>query len=215
MEAILAEMLQHKIVAILRGVQSTAILPAVEALQRGGVRFVEVTYRPGSAAANADTLRSIRLLRKKFGLSMHIGAGTVLTAADVDDAYAAGAEYMISPNVNPEVIRRTKELGLLSMPGAYTPTEAETAWEAGADIVKIFPANQLGPGYFKALKAPLCQLRLAAVGGVSEQNIGAFLAAGVDGFGIASALVNDDRVQREAWDEIERSARSYTEAVQV
>ena len=144
---------------------------------------------------------------------MHIGAGTVLSVEQVEDAAQAGAEFIISPNTNTDVIRYTKQKGLISLPGAYTPTEAETAWEAGADIVKIFPAGNLGPSYFKAVKASLSQLRLSAVGGVSEHNIGDFLAAGVDSFGIGSNLVSADRVRRRDFDEIEKAAAFYTNAV--
>lgn len=212
--SILEEMLDAKIISIIRGVASTDIVPAVEALERGGVRFVEVTYRPGDEAACADTLRSIALLKKTFARRMHIGAGTVLSVQQVDDAAAAGAEFIISPNTNVDVIRRTKELGLVSLPGAYTPTEAELAWESGADIVKIFPADGLGPAYFKAVKSSLSQLRLSAVGGVREDNIRDFLAAGVNSFGIGSNLVSADRVRRKAFDEIEKAAAFYVAAVQ-
>lgn len=211
--SVLQEMLDAKIISIIRGVSSRDIVQAVAALQRGGVRFVEVTYRPGDAAASQDTLKSIALLKETFQAPMHIGAGTVLSVEQVDAAAQAGAEFIISPNTNTDVIRRTKELGLVSLPGAYTPTEAETAWEAGADIVKIFPANSLGPAYFKAVKASLSQLRLSAVGGVSEDNIKDFLAAGVDSFGIGSNLVSAARVQRGAFDEIEKAAAFYTAAV--
>lgn len=211
--SLLQEMLDAKIISIIRGVASQDIVKAVEALQRGGVRFVEVTYRPGDDAACRDTLRSISVLQEQFGGQMHIGAGTVLSVQQVEDAAQAGAEFIISPNTNTDVIRYTKQKGLISLPGAYTPTEAETAWEAGADIVKIFPAGNLGPSYFKAVKASLSQLRLSAVGGVSEANISDFLAAGVDSFGIGSNLVSADRVRRRAFDEIEKAAAFYTNAV--
>lgn len=212
MNEVLQGVLQEKIIAIIRGVKSSDILPAVEALYRGGIRFVEVTYTPGDVSASMDTLKSIQLLQEHFSGCMHIGAGTVLSAKDVERAEAVGAEFIISPNMNLAVIRRTKELGLISIPGAYTPTEVQSAWEGGADIVKIFPADQLGPQYFRALKKPLSQLRLAAVGGISDKNIGEFLAAGVDGFGISSALVSADRVKRDAWDEIQQAARTYVTA---
>lgn len=212
--SLLEELLEAKIISIIRGVSSEQIVPAVEALARGGVRFVEVTFRPGDQEACRDTLKSIALLKRTFSGRMHVGAGTVLTAAQVEDAAAAGAEFIISPNTNAAVIARTKALGLLSLPGAYTPTEAEVAWEAGADIVKIFPADGLGPKYFKAVKASLSQLRLSAVGGVSEKNIGDFIAAGVDSFGIGINLVSADKVARQAWAEIEEAASFYVRAVQ-
>lgn len=208
----LEEMLDSKIISIIRGVASSGVVSAVEALERGGVKFVEVTFRPGDEKACMDTLKSIEMLKKRFN-GMHIGAGTVLTTAQVKDAAAAGAEFIISPNMNLNVIAKTKELNLLSLPGAFSPTEIETAWEAGADIVKIFPAETVGPKYFKAVRGPLPNVRLAAVGGVSTKNIADFLAAGSDAFGIGSNLVSAARVKRAAWQEIEDDAAAYIAAV--
>lgn len=208
----LDEMLDSKIISIIRGVASSGVVSAVEALERGGVKFVEVTFRPGDEKACMDTLKSIEMLKKRFN-GMHIGAGTVLTTAQVKDAAAAGAEFIISPNMNLNVIAKTKELNLLSLPGAFSPTEIETAWEAGADIVKIFPAETVGPKYFKAVRGPLPNVRLAAVGGVSTKNIADFLAAGSDAFGIGSNLVSAARVKRAAWQEIEDDAAAYIAAV--
>ena len=188
--SLLQEMLDAKIISIIRGVASQDIVKAVEALQRGGVRFVEVTYRQAMQPAGS-TAQEYFCLQEQFGGQMHIGAGTVLSVRRLKMAKIAGAEFIISPNTNTDVIRYTKQKGLISLPGAYTPTEAETAWDARADIVKIFPAGNLGPSYFKAVKASLSQLRLSAVGGVSEANISDFLAAGVDSFGIGSNLVSD------------------------
>lgn len=116
--SLLQEMLDAKIISIIRGVASQDIVKAVEALQRGGVRFVEVTYRPGDDAACRDTLRSISVLQEQFGGQMHIGAGTVLSVQQVEDAAQAGAEFIISPNTNTDVIRYTKQKGLISLPGA-------------------------------------------------------------------------------------------------
>lgn len=208
----LDEMLDSKIISIIRGVASSGVVSAVEALERGGVKFVEVTFRPGDEKACMDTLKSIEMLKKRFN-GMHIGAGTVLTTAQVKDAAAAGAEFIISPNMNLNVIAKTKELNLLSLPGAFSPTEIEAAWEAGADIVKIFPAETVGPKYFKAVRGPLPNVRLAAVGGVSTKNIADFLAAGSDAFGIGSNLVSAARVKRAAWQEIEDDAAAYIAAV--
>lgn len=208
----LEEMLDSKIISIIRGVASQGIVSAVEALERGGVKFVEVTFKAGDEKACADTLKSIEMLKKRFP-DMHIGAGTVLTVAQVKDAASAGAEYIISPNMNLDVIAKTKEFNLLSLPGAFSPTEIETAWEAGADIVKIFPAETVGPKYFKAVRGPLSNVRLAAVGGVSTKNIRDFLDAGADAFGIGGNLVSAARVKREAWQEIENDAAAYIASV--
>ena len=159
-------------------------------------------------------LVGIEELKKYFGASIHVGAGTVLTCAGVDAAAAAGAEYILAPNMRPAVIHRAKEKGLLALPGAYTPTEIEEAWCEGADIVKVFPADSLGISYFKALRGPLPHIPLAAVGGVSVENVGSFLAAGAVVCGIGSNLVNEQRAAAHAWDEIRTMAAAYRRSVQ-
>ena len=166
-----------------------------------------------SEERSRDTLRSISLLQEYFGSAMHIGAGTVLTTDQVDAAARAGAEFMISPDTDRAVIARTKELGLLSMPGALTPSEIKTAWLAGADMVKIFPAALFGPAYVKDLKAPLPAVKLSAVGGITADNIRAYRDAGYDGFGIGGGLIHKDRVERGDWDGLTRLACAFTEAL--
>lgn len=213
MNDLLNDILSNKLIAIIRGVPSDSVLQVAEALVKGGINFMEVTYRPGDDIASADTLKSIAMIKERYAGKIHVGAGTVLTVEDVDRAYEAGAEYIISPNVNVDVIRRTKELQLISMPGALTPTEIEQAWEAGADVVKVFPAHVFGPKYFKDVKGPLCSVKLAAVGGIGAGNINEFLKAGADCFGIANSLVNADRVNRQAWDEITAEAEACVRAV--
>ena len=201
------------IVSIVRGVGSDRIIQAAEAVYAGGIRFLEVTFDMASEERSRDTLRSISLLQEHFGSAMHIGAGTVLTTDQVDAAARAGAEFMISPDTDRAVIARTKELGLLSMPGALTPSEIKTAWLAGADMVKIFPAALFGPAYVKDLKAPLPAVKLSAVGGITADNIRAYRDAGYDGFGIGGGLIHKDRVERGDWDGLTRLACAFTEAL--
>ncbi|HAY61457.1 MAG TPA: 2-dehydro-3-deoxyphosphogluconate aldolase [Acidaminococcaceae bacterium] len=211
--ALMPELEERKIVSIVRGVCSKDMKEAAEAVYRGGIRFLEVTFDMASEENSRDMLRSITRLREHFGGRMHIGAGTVLTPEQVVLAAKAGAEFIISPDMDVAVIQKTKELGLLSMPGALTPSEVKTAWMAGADIVKIFPASLLGPAYVKALKAPLSQVKLAAVGGVGVENIRTYLDAGYDGFGIGGNLINRERVERHAWDELTCIAQAYADAI--
>ena len=180
----------EKIIAISRGISSSHILKVADALRRGGVHFMEVTYNPSNEEASKDTLKSIEMLKKEFGEEMHIGAGTVLTVEQVEDAREAGAEYIISPNVDEIVIRKTKELGLLSIPGAMTPTEAQNAWKWGADYVKIFPADNLGADYIKAMLSSMNHLKLVATGGIDEGNMLEFLDSGCVGLGIGGSLLN-------------------------
>lgn len=207
--SVLEAMNAQKIVAIIRGIPSCNIISTVNALQKGGIWFAEITYRPGDAMASQDTIKSINLLRKHFGDSMYIGAGTVLHVKDVDNAYAAGAQFIISPNINQSVIYRTKELGMISMPGAYTPSEIEYAWEWGADIVKVFPADTLGPSYFKAVKSSMSHIKLSAVGGVTALNGKTFLESGADALGIGGNLVNPSLVYNKDWDTIKKTAESF------
>lgn len=210
---LLPELETARIVSIVRGVGSDRIIQAAEAVYAGGIRFLEVTFDMASEERSRDTLRSISLLQEHFGSAMHIGAGTVLTTDQVDAAARAGAEFMISPDTDRAVIARTKELGLLSMPGALTPSEIKTAWLAGADMVKIFPAALFGPAYVKDFKAPLPAVKLSAVGGITADNIRAYRDAGYDGFGIGGGLIHKDRVERGDWDGLTRLACAFTEAL--
>lgn len=205
--------LETKVIAIVRGIGGEHICALAEAIRAGGLKCLEVTFDHSAAGGAEETLRSIRLLRKTLGEAMSIGAGTVMTAEEVRRAAEAGAGYIISPNVDEAVIRETKRLGLVSIPGAMTPTEAAAAWNLGADLVKLFPAGVLGVDYIKALKAPLRHIPVTAVGGVTPQNAGAFLAAGCAGVGAGGNLVSRRLVAEGRLDEITRTARAYVEAV--
>lgn len=209
MNNVLEKIRQSKVVAIVRGVSSGDIIPTVQALLDGGICCVEVTFNQKDAAASEDTLKSIRMIKEHFGDQVAVGAGTVMSVKNVIDAAQAGAAYMISPNTNIEVIRKTKELGLVSIPGAMTPSEAVAAYEAGADIVKLFPAGELGTGYIKALTSPLNHIPFTAVGGVNEKNAADFIAAGAIGVGVGGNLVNKKLIAEGRFDEITRLASEY------
>jgi len=158
-----------KLVAIVRGVEPKDAASVAKALFEGGVRFMEVTMNSPSPA---DSIREMRFALQ--GLDAHVGAGTVSSLKRLEEAAGAGAEFIIAPDANSEVIRETKRLGLLSIPGFMTPTEAFRAQAAGADILKLFPCGSLGPGYLKDLKAVL-DAPVMAVGGVDESNIASWL----------------------------------------
>ena len=208
-ELVIKELEKEKIIVIVRGYTGETLLSLAEAMYAGGVRFMEVTYDHGGTFSMEDTARDISMLVRHFEGRMHIGAGTVLSIEEVEATYQAGGEYIISPNVNTTVIRRTRELGMLSMPGAFTPSEAETAHEAGADFVKLFPVDALGPSYVKAIKAPLCHIRMLAVGGVNESNLKAYLTAGASGFGIGSNIVNKKMIAEGDFEGITNLARTF------
>lgn len=177
---------EEKIIAIMRGLSVERAKQAAQILMEEGLPLIEVTFDQKSAD-HADTLDAIRALA---AMGVCVGAGTVLTVRQVELAAQAGANYIISPDTSREVIEKTKELGLISMPGALTPTEIVQAWRWGADFVKIFPSSGLGAGYIKAVTAPLSHIPVLAVGGVTPENLGEFMKAGACGAGIGGNLVN-------------------------
>ncbi len=173
----------HRIVAILRGCDPSHVLPIAEALYAGGIRLLEITLNsPGAFEAIAAAVGSL-------GDRMVIGAGTVLEAAEATGAIAAGARFVLSPSLDEGVIKRTLDMGAVSIPGAFTPTEILSAWRLGAHIVKVFPAS-IGPAWFRDIRGPLPQIPLMATGGVSVSNIREFDKAGAVAFGIGSSLVS-------------------------
>ena len=202
-----------KIVAIVRGVRSDRIVETAKALKDGGITLLEVTFDQTSEATVQDTLTSLKLLTEKLGDQISLGAGTVISPKQVEMAAQAGANYIISPNVNVNVIQKTKELGLVSIPGALTPSEAVTAYEAGADFVKLFPAGVLGTAYIKALLAPLKYIPVLAVGGVNVDNVKDFLKAGCKGVGVGGNLVDVKAIYNGEYDKITAVAKSYINAI--
>lgn len=211
-ETILRAVREEKLVVILRGVAQEKLIPLAEAMWRGGVRLLEVTYDASGKTPDATTAESIRLLSEHFRDRMYIGAGTVLTTEQVDMTAAAGGQFIISPDVCEDVIRHTRELGLVSMPGALTPSEMTAAHRAGADFIKLFPATNFGPEYIKAVSAPLSHLTILAVGGVDDTNMKDYLKVGVGGFGVGSNIVDKKLLAAEDWDGITALAERYVAA---
>lgn len=211
---VLNKILDGKIIAIVRGIPSEDVVSLAEALVKGGISCIEVTFDQSSEEKTRDTLKAISNIRKALGDRVCVGAGTVMSVEQVDAAVAAGAEYMISPNVNAAVITRTKALGKVSIPGAMTPTEVAYAYEMGADIVKMFPAGVLGCGYIKAVKAPLKHIPVTAVGGVNPENCADFIRAGAVGVGVGGNLVSPQYVKEGRFEEITAIAKSYVDALE-
>ena len=203
---------QNKLIVILRGVEKEKLIPLCEALWRGGVRLVEVTYSATKSIPDEVTAARIGMLAKHFAGRMFIGAGTVLSTEQVDMTAAAGGKFIISPDVCEDVIRHTRELGLVSMPGALTPSEMTAAHRAGADFIKLFPATSFGPEYIKAVSAPLSHLTILAVGGVDDTNMKDYLKVGVGGFGVGSNIVDKKLLAAEDWDGITALAARYVAA---
>lgn len=212
-QTVLKKILDGKIIAIVRGIPSTQILGLAAALEKGGVKCIEVTFDQSSEEKANDTLSAIRIIKEKMGDTVCVGAGTVMSVEQVQQAAEAGAEYMISPNVDEAVIRETKRLGKVSIPGAMTPTEAAFAYKCGADIVKLFPAGLLGAAYIKAVKAPLKHIPVTAVGNVNVDNCAEFIKAGAVGVGVGGSLVSAKLVEEGKFDDITATARAYVAAL--
>ncbi len=179
-----ATLRQAGLIAILRGDFAVDdMLRLGEALLAGGVTVLEVTLN--SAAA----LEALPALRKRLGHAMLIGAGTVRYGTQVQPALEAGAQFLVSPNFDPDTVARARAAGLLHLPGIFTATEAQTAFAAGCRMLKLFPADTVGPAYLKALRAPLDDIEFVPTGGINVENIGAYRRAGAVAVGLGSQLI--------------------------
>lgn len=207
-ETIIEKVLEKKIVAIVRGVYGQDCLNLAKALHAGGVDLLEVTFDQSSPETLNRTSDTVKLLCDELGSEMIFGAGTVTTLEMLNLAIEAGAKFIVSPDINEEVIKATVAAGLVSMPGAMTPTEIVTAHRYGADFVKVFPTSNLGASYIKAVRGPLNHIRMLAVGGVNEKNIAEFMAAGVVGAGVGGNLVNKKWIADGEFDKITELAKT-------
>lgn len=210
---IIADVEKYKIVVIIRGLDREQLFKTVKALIDGGIRFVEITFDQTGKVSNDETAKNIKELKVNFGDKLHVGAGTVMTKKQVKLAYQAGAEFIISPDCNKRIIKYTKKLGLLSMPGAFTPTEAAEAHRYGADFVKLFPNSEVKSSYLKALIAPLAHIKFLAVGGISLENINEYLDAGAVGVGIGSLLVNKEWIKNGEFYKFTETAKLLTDKI--
>jgi 2-dehydro-3-deoxyphosphogluconate aldolase / (4S)-4-hydroxy-2-oxoglutarate aldolase len=206
-ESQLQHVLDCGIVAVVRSPDSQQLVEVCRALAEGGVTVVEITMSVPNAL---DVLKQVRQV---LGDRLLLGAGTVLDAETARAVLLAGAEYVVAPTLNLDVIRLCRRYDKLVMPGAFTPTEILTAWEAGADIVKVFPADVVGPAFFKAVRAPLPQIRLMPTGGVDLQSAASFLKAGACCLGVGGQLVEPKAVAEGNFDRIRDLARQYSAIV--
>ena len=204
---VLKALAETRLVAIIRGMDPEICVRLAEAYAEGGIRLVEVTF--DQAGDPNKTIAAIRAIRKRFAGKLHVGAGTVLTEAQLEAVIDVGGEFMVTPSVNPKLIAKASAAGLVTMPGAFTPTEIVTAHEAGADIVKVFPVRSLGPQYVKDVLAPLKHISLMAVGGVNPDNAADYLRAGCVGVGASGSLVNKEWIAAGEWAKIAAEARRF------
>lgn len=212
-EQVIKAIEKEKLVVIVRGIEREKLIPLAEAMYAGGIRLLEVTYSANGAVSDEDTAENIRMLAEHFGDKMYIGAGTVIKPEQVELTKAAGGKFIISPDAYEAVIRKTRELGMVSMPGALTATEIQAAHRAGADFVKMFPITDMGSAYVKAVRAPLSHIKLLAVGGVDLSNIAEYKKAGVCGFGVGSNIINKKMLADEDYAGITKLAEEYVAAV--
>lgn len=213
-DAIIQKVYEKKIIAIVRGVYDEDCLQLARALYEGGVEMMEVTFDQSKPEELNHTTETVRRCIEDMGDKMIFGAGTVTTVDMVKLAKEAGAQFIVSPDVNEAVIKATRELNLVSMPGAMTATEVLKAHSYGADFVKLFPIANLGPAYVKALRGPINHIPLLAVGGVSEKNIREFMDAGVVGAGVGGNLVNKKWIASGEFEKITEVARQLMENAQ-
>lgn len=204
----LGMILESGVVAIMRAKNSDQLLDAARAVLAGGVYAIEVTMTTPGA------LDVIRQAINQFGSEVSFGVGSVLDPETARAAILAGAKFVVCPTLNLKTIEICKRYSIPVMPGAYTPTEILTAWEAGADVVKVFPASVGGPPYIKAVKAPLPHIRLAAVGGVDLNNTADFFKAGVDVVGVGGELVNQKLLDARDFAAITERARGFRQGAQ-
>lgn len=203
----LSHILEHKIVAIIRGANPDDVLKIARALHEGGIRTLEVTLN------SPDALAVVKDLSVKMWKELLIGMGTVLDPASAKEAILAGAKFIVSPSFHSETIQATKKLGAISIPGAYTPTEIVNAWNSGGDIIKIFPASA-NVNYIREIRAPLSHIPLMPTGGVTLENIGEFKKAGAVAFGIGTALVNTkEKITEEYLKRLTERAQQFVQAV--
>jgi 2-dehydro-3-deoxyphosphogluconate aldolase/(4S)-4-hydroxy-2-oxoglutarate aldolase len=206
-DRVLEALLAAKAIAVIRMKDAAKLAQAAAALRRGGVVAIEVTMTvPGA-------VEIIREMAGRREAGTVIGAGTVLDAGTAADVIAAGADFVVSPITDLGMIQACRAAGVLVAPGAFTPTEIVTAWRAGADIVKVFPATSLGPQFFKDLRGPLPQVRLMPTGGVTVENAREFIAAGACCVGLGTALVDAKAVEAGDWAALEARARRLTDSL--
>lgn len=203
---------KYKLVAIARKIAPDVVVRAAEAVRTGGIRCLEITFDQASPSCIEDTSFSIASVKKALGDDVCVGAGTVVTIEQVKAAYEAGADFVLSPDTNPLVIAETKKLGMVSVPGAMTPTEIMSAYNSGADIVKLFPAGFLGIDYYKAVRAPINHVPLMAVGGIDETNVASFFEAGYCSCGIGSNIMKNALIEAGSYEALTLLAEKFVKS---
>lgn len=204
---------KHRFIGILRHIPVDKAVAVAQAMYEGGIRIFEVTFDPSRETTSQETCSIIRQLRAHFGPEVSVGAGTVLSTGFAEAAYEAGAEFIVAPNTDPAVIAYTKSKGLLSIPGAYTPTEIMNAYGLGADVVKIFPILPDGEAYLKNVISPLSHIPFMVTGGINPDTIEKFLAMGPVAVAAGATIATRELALAEDYDTIRRNAQRHTQRI--
>ena len=208
--SLIYELTESGIVAVIRGANKDNIIPIAKALSEGGVKALELTVE------TPKILTLVEMVADELKDEVIVGVGTVLDAETARSSIMAGAKFVFSPTVNIDTIRMTKRYGVLSVPGAFTPTEILTAYENGADLIKVFPANVLGPGFFKDMKGPLPHIPLMPTGGINLTNVGSYIKSGAIAAGVGGTLVNTKEEITEAYlNRLRENASQFIQQVKI
>ena len=202
---------EHKFIAIFRHIPKEYAERAAQAVYDGGVRIFEITFNPSSDTTVEDTKEIIRTIREMFGDSVCVGAGTVINTEFARAAHEAGASFIVSPCTKADVVKFTKDNGMLSIPGAFTPTEIVNAYDMGADIVKVFPVAADNVGYLKNVMSPLSHIPFIPTGGINPDTVRAFMQTGAVAVAAGATIVTEALVKNGEFDRITENARRHVE----
>ena len=211
MNKFMKEFYERKVIVVCRGIAEEEIVNVAKALYDGGIRFMEVPFNQADPSTFTATASKIKAVKNALGDKMHVGAGTVITMEQFCLAEKAGAEIIVSPTMEEDIITATKKAGLISMPGCTTPSEMTKAYKLGADLIKLFPASMVNLKVIKEIRVPLNHLPLVCFGGVSAENIKEVLETGVVGVGMASSILDKQALKDKDYAKITALAKSVTE----
>lgn len=213
MDKFVKEFHDSKVIVVCRGVADEEIVNVATALYEGGIRFMEVPFDQGNRASWEATARQIRLVRDALDGKMHVGAGTVITEEQVEIAKNAGAEIIVSPTMEEDVIAATKKAGLISMPGCATPSEMSKAYKLGADLIKLFPPSVISLKTIKEIRIPLCHIPFVCFGGVNAETLKDVLATGVVGVGVGTCVMDKTALKEKDYAKITALAKAITDQI--
>lgn len=213
MNEFMREFYESKVIVVCRGIAEEEIVKVATALSEGGIRFMEVPFNQADPTGFSSTARKIKAVREALGDKMHVGAGTVITTEQFEMAREAGAEIIVSPTLEEDVIIATKKAGLISMPGCATPSEMTRAYKLGADLIKLFPSSIVNLKVIKEISVPLNHIPLVCFGGVNADNVEEVLSMGVVGVGMASSILDKEALKTKDYSKITALAKAITEKI--